>query len=341
MTATVFITGSSGFIAQNIVKLLILKGYNIVGTVRSVEKGEILKKSLGSDKFNYEIVPDIGTEGAFDLVLQNHPEITILLHTASPFFYDTTDPERDLIVPAIRGTSNILNAIKRYGPQIERVVITSSDAAIYSAEDEQNSDLSFDETKWNGISYEDATKDPISAYYGAKSFAERTAWDFMEKNKPNFKLTSVNPVYVFGPQAFESEVKDKLNTSNELINSLIKLGPNNSFENDKGGFVDVRDVAKAHILAFEEENTIGKRLFMTNGQFSTQTILDILNKHFPELKDKIPIGNPGTGTQDILTLSKADNNVTKDILNISFTSLNDTVVDTARQILTFRNKEST
>lgn len=338
MTRTVFVSGASGFIAQNIVKLLIERSYNVIGTVRTAEKGENLKKCLASEKFTYEIVQDISVEGAFDKVLEKHSEINVLLHTASPFFYDTTDPENDLVLPAITGTKNILKAVKQHGAQIERVVITSSDAAIYSADDEQNSDLSFNESNWNSISYEDAIKDPIAAYYGAKTFAEKAAWDFVKENDSNFKLTAVNPVYVFGPQAFASEVKGKLNTSNELINTLTKLGPSDSFDNDKGGFIDVRDVAKAHLMAFESEDTINKRLYLTNGHFSTQMMLDIVNKNFPELKGEIPIGNPGTGSQDILTLAKMSNEATRQILNFDFNSLEKVVVDTVAQILDARKR---
>lgn len=340
MSKTVFISGASGFIAQHIVKNLIEKGYDVVGTVRSSAKGESLAKNLRSDKFKFEVVPDISVDGAFDDSIKAHPEATIVLHTASPFFYDTTDPENDLVIPAIKGTSNIFNAVKSYAPQVKRIVITSSDAAIYSSVDEQNSSLSFDESSWNDITYEEAIKDPIAAYYGAKSFAEKFAWDFVKKN-PDFKatLTAVNPVYVFGPQAFKCDVKETLNTSNELINTLIKLGPNDSFDLDKGGFVDVRDVSKAHIEAFENDDTMNKRLFMTNGQFSTQMMLDIINDNFPELKGKIPVGNKGSGPDDIKTLSKASNTKTREILKFEFNSLEKIVVDTIGQVLASKKEK--
>ncbi len=50
-------------------------------------------------------------------------------------------------------------------------------------------------------------------------FAESNEWDFVNE-KPHFKLSTVNPSYVFGPQAFSSEVTDTLNTSAEIINSV-------------------------------------------------------------------------------------------------------------------------
>lgn len=327
----VFITGASGFIAQHIVKLFVSEGYHVIGTVRSAAKGDRLVAQFGSN-FEYVIVPNIVTPGAFDEALQKHTDIKYLLHTASPFFYDTTDPESDLIVPAINGTKNILNAAHTFRPEIEKIIITSSDAAIYSSTDEQNSALSFDETSWNDISYEEAVKDPIAAYYGAKSFAEKLAWEFLKNNKTSFTLTSVNPVYVFGPQAFDSEVAPVLNVSNELINCLLKLGPNDKFDNDKGGFIDVRDVAKAHLKAVEDDNLVGKRLFLTNGQFSTQMMVDILNEKFPQLKGKIPTGTPGSGPSDILTLARSNNNKTRELLGYEFNDLEKIVVDTIEQV---------
>lgn len=342
MTETVFISGASGFIAQHIVKLLISKGFNVVGTVRLTSKGEKLKqnlKSVGSASFEYEIVGDISAPNSFDEVFAKYPEITVVLHTASPFFYDTTDPEKDLIIPAIKGTENIMNVIKSQVAagkcNIKRVVITSSDAALYSAEDEQNAKLSFDESSWNDIPYEEAVKDPISAYYGAKSYAEKAAWKIASSAKGFPTLTAVNPVYVFGPQAFENEVSDKLNTSNEVINSLIQLAPDGSFDNDKGGFIDVRDVARAHLAAFEQPLTFGKRLYMTNGKFSVQMMLDAIHKNF---KLKIPIGTPGSGPNDILTLAKTSNDKTRELLGFEFLLLEAIVVDVVKQILQRQQK---
>ncbi|GEQ67217.1 hypothetical protein JCM33374_g881 [Metschnikowia sp. JCM 33374] len=338
MAEKVLVTGASGFIAQHIVKLLISKNYDVVGTVRSEAKGKKLQKNLsgGPGHFTYVLVPDIASNGAFEGVFKENPDISVVLHTASPFFYDTTDPEKDLIFPAIAGTRNIMKAIADHvesgKSQIKRVVVTSSDAALYSAEDEQNPTLSFDETSWNNISHEEAVKDPISAYYGAKSFAEKIAWEFAAK--PGFPLlSSVNPVYVFGPQAFENEVSEKLNTSNEVINALLSLGPDGSFDNDKGGFIDVRDVARAHLAAFEEEKSIGKRLYLTNGKFSVQMMVDVIHNKFPELSSRVPLGSPGSGPKDISTLAKTNNDATRKLLGFQFIALDECVGDVVQQIL--------
>lgn len=333
----VLVTGASGFIAQHLVKLLISKGYEVIGTVRSTAKGNKLKENLNSEKFTYTIVEDMMAEGVFDTVLKENPDIEYIYHTASPFFYDTEEPEKDLIIPAIKGTENVLNSVYKLGDNVKKLIVTSSDAAIYSSVDEQNNQLSADETRWNNISYDDAIKDSIAAYYGAKSFAEKSAWNFMKEKSPKFGLAVVNPVYVFGPQAFDNELTGKLNTSNELIGSLLKLSPTDSFDNDKGGFVDVRDVAKGHLAALENEDALGKRLFLTGGKFSTQMMLDIIHKNFPQFNDKLPIGKPNTGEQDISSLIQVNNDATRKLLGFEFSSLETILKDTIDQLLKSQN----
>ena len=326
-------TGSSGFIAQHIVKLLAEKGYKVVGTVRSEAKGEKLKSNVGSDNFEYEIVPDIQTKHAFDDALKKHPEVTVVIHAASPFTYDISDAEKDLVVPAMEGTRNIFEAISKYAPQVTRVVVTSSDAAIYSFEGERDPKNSFDESSWNHVTYEEACKDAVTGYYGSKTFAEKIAWEMSKAPDVKYSLTTVNPVYVFGPQAFGNEVLETLNVSNELINTILKKSPSEKFDNDDGGYIDVRDVAKAHVAAFELETTKNKRLFMTNGNFSMQAVVDIINDEFPKLKGNIPIGSPGTSPQDIANFSSNSNKATREILGFDFIPLKKIVVDVVQQVL--------
>lgn len=343
--STVLVTGATGFIAQHIVKLLITSGYTVVGTVRLAEKGEKLlvnTKSLGPGLFRYSIVSDIAKTGAFDDVFAQYPEISIVLHTASPFLLDTTDFERDLINPAVKGTTNILEAIKTQVDagkcNIKRVVVTSSDAAIYSPIDEGNPELFHDETSWNNTTMEEALSlDAMFAYYASKAFAEKIAWRYAAQ--PNFPpMTTVNPVYVFGPQAFDTEVSSTLNLSNETLNQVLKAGPTGKWENDMGGFIDVRDIARAHLAAFEQENTIGKRLYMTNGHFSVQMILDVINAKIPQLKGKVPLGTPGSGPTDILALAKCSNEATRKLLLFEFVSLEQTVLDVVGQVLACKPK---
>jgi nucleoside-diphosphate-sugar epimerase len=44
--------------------------------------------------------------------------------------------------------------------------------------------------------WEETLQGPVNAYYGAKKFAERAAWDYVEENKPGFDLVVLNPPMV-------------------------------------------------------------------------------------------------------------------------------------------------
>ncbi|CAX41646.1 D-lactaldehyde dehydrogenase, putative [Candida dubliniensis CD36] len=337
-STTVFVSGASGFVAQTLVKQLIEKDYKVVGTVRSNEKGDSLKENLkaaklASENFTYEIVKDISVKGAFDDALKKHPEVTVFLHTASPFHFNITDIEKELLTPAVEGTNNALQAIKTYGPQVKRVVVTSSYAAIGRFGDLADPSIPANEESWNPITWEQSLADPLSGYVASKKFAEKAAWDFVEKEKPNFTLSVINPVYIFGPQAFEIKNKSQLNTSSEIINGLLNSKPNDTFTNLTGYFIDVRDVAKAHIVAFEKDSIQGKRLILAESPFTTQSILDLIHKDFPQLNSKLPKGDPSQADAWKKGESRIDNEKTRELLGFKFIDFKKSIDDSVVQII--------
>ena len=77
--------------------------------------------------------------------------------TASPFFLDSKDAQKELIEPALEGTKNILNSVNET-ESVKRVVLTSSVAAIYgdTIDSKMVTDGIFDETMWNTTSSPEA-----------------------------------------------------------------------------------------------------------------------------------------------------------------------------------------
>nr|QXT49511.1 Gre2p-SpyTag003 Loop B [synthetic construct] len=366
---SVFVSGANGFIAQHIVDLLLKEDYKVIGSARSQEKAENLTEAFGNNpKFSMEVVPDISKLDAFDHVFQKHgKDIKIVLHTASPFCFDITDSERDLLIPAVNGVKGILHSIKKYAADsVERVVLTSSYAAVFDMAKENDKSLTFNEESWNPATWESCQSDPVNAYCGSKKFAEKAAWEFLEENRDSvkFELTAVNPVYVFGPQMFDKDVKKHLNTSCELVNSLMHLSPEggggsrgvphivmvDAYKRYKGGggsdkipelfggYIDVRDVAKAHLVAFQKRETIGQRLIVSEARFTMQDVLDILNEDFPVLKGNIPVGKPGSGATHNTLGATLDNKKSKKLLGFKFRNLKETIDDTASQILKFEGR---
>lgn len=328
MGGVVLLTGISGFIAQHICTLLLEDGYTVIGTVRSAEK-QAQMADLFNQQLKLVIVEDISKANAFDEVFTSY-NLDYIIHTAAPFFYDTSNPEQDLILPTINGIDGLLKSISNSNlPNLKKLVITSSDAAMYSEIDELNPSLTLSEASWNIPSYQEAITDAGLAYYYAKSIAEKHFWDFHKSVNPSYSITAINPAWVFGPQVHN--VSTKLNTSNETINQLLD---SKEFDIMRGGYIDVRDVAKAHVQSLTNTHTNGKRLYMINDRFSTQMILDIIHMNIPEIS--VPIGKPGSGSTDIANMSKFDNSATRDFLNFDFIPLEQTITDVVKQIVNHR-----
>ncbi|WEJ95358.1 nucleoside-diphosphate-sugar epimerase [Yamadazyma tenuis] len=320
---TVFVTGANGYIAQHLVVQLIEKGYSVVGTVRSKEKGESLVANLPKN-FQYEVVSDIVKPGAFDEALKKHPEVVGFFHTASPVSMVADDVENDIIRPAIEGTKNVLSAVQQFGTNVKRFVYTSSNAAIVSPTD--NKDSVVTEESWCNLGRHEVSIG-LPGYKISKTYAEKEVWASSEKSSFTFNI--VNPTFVFGPQAFASEAKGTLNFSADLITRLASLKEGDEIPPMVGGFVDVRDVARAHIFAYETE--LDKtRLYLFEEKFTSQLAVDIIRENFPELAS-IPKGDPSTAL-DFGNSPQIDNKKTRALVG-PFIGLKQSVIDTVQQVL--------
>ncbi|KAK6456379.1 protein induced by osmotic stress [Scheffersomyces xylosifermentans] len=330
MSTSVFVSGATGFIAQHIIALLISKGYNVVGSVRSASKGDHLKELYGS-QFKYEIVPVLESEGAFDEALKKHPEVTVFLHTASPVTFTAEDNEKEVLIPAINGTRFVLDSINRISPQIERVVYTSSIVAIATPEQLRDPAYEGGEDVFSPITYEEGKSNGLSAYFASKTFAEKAAWEFVETNKPKFTLSTVNPVFVVGPQAKDEEAKGGVNLTAQIITSLYNLKKDDKVPETAGHFVDARDVARAHVLAFEKDEAKGQRIITVSGKFNSQLILNIIRKNFPELQERLPIGNPED--IDLSNIPNLKNTKSRELLGIDYIDFETSVNDAIEQVI--------
>ncbi|KAL8729058.1 MAG: hypothetical protein Q9166_004975 [cf. Caloplaca sp. 2 TL-2023] len=327
--ARVLLTGGSGFIAVHVLEALLTQGHSVVTSVRSETKAQMLRDTFpnyGKAKLDFAIVVDIAQEGAFDEAVKSDPSFEWVIHTASPYHFNITDTKKDLLDPAIIGTTGILKAIKKNAPLVKRVVITSSFAAILSAKLGNRPGYTYSEKDWNPITEEEAIQDPPSGYRASKTFAEKAAWDLAEKEKPSFTISTINPPMVFGPIHPKLQTLDTLNTSNQRIRDMM-LGKTQD-EIPPGNinlWVDVRDLALAHIRAAERPEAAGKRFFVTAGYYSNRELADDVREQLPDVASKIATRGgefPEGGYFGY------DNSRTKDILGIKFRTLKDMVKDT-------------
>ncbi|KAG9098033.1 methylglyoxal reductase (NADPH-dependent) gre2 [Ceratobasidium sp. 392] len=328
----VLLTGGNGFIAAHIIPRLLSHNYNVVTSVRSEPKTTYLHKKFASavesGQLKFAIVPDIVVEGAFDDVLK-HEQFDVVLHTSSPYVFNITDVTKDLLEPAILGTTGILKSIKAHGPTVKRVVITSSFASMIDRSKGNRPGYVYSEKDWNPTTFEESQKDPASGYYGSKTLAEKAAWDFVKNEKPGFDLTTV-----YGPALQEITSLSSLNTSSAAFYALFSGQKKELANASIWLWTDVRNAAEAHIAAFEKPGTANERFFICEGRFNMNQAADTIWKYYPERaaakgipKSNPAIDYPASGTY------VPDNTKSKNVLGINYIPFESMLKDTLEQFV--------
>ena len=339
---TILITGASGFIATHIVEAFLTAGYNVRGTVRSQQTADRVRQTFANYASQLElvVVPDVAKPGAFNEAVKG---VDGVIHTATAFQLSVQDNERDLLRPAIEGTRYILEETEKNAPKVKRVVLTSSFAAMLDLSKGTWPGHVYDDKDWNPVTYEEASKKDAPAavaYCAAKELAEKEAWKFVRESEPRFDVATILPPMVYGPNKNATATLSHLNTSSAVIYGLMSPTskpsdpvPPTSF----WSYVDVRDVAQAHLRAFQVPEAGGQRFLVCGGNCSIQHIVDILRKDVPEVKDRVPVGKPGSGFGGV-ELYTTDTSKSVKILGIKYHSLEQIVVDAAKSFLELEKK---
>jgi nucleoside-diphosphate-sugar epimerase len=112
---------------------------------------------------------------------------------------------------------------------------------------------------------------------------------------PSFPIATISPLMVYGPVEHGATSTANLNTSSadthRLMNCSKKEVPQPSFY----AFCGVRDVAQAHLRAYQTEGAANQRFFVTGGNYSYQMVCDMPRKRFPEIQNRVPEGTPDSG----------------------------------------------
>ncbi|KAI4971156.1 hypothetical protein ZWY2020_002070 [Hordeum vulgare] len=264
---TVCVTGAGGFIASWLVKLLLSKGhYTVRGTVRDPgnAKNAHLKalegagerlQLLSTDLLNYNSIASAvaGCDGVF--------------HVASPVPSGrSTNPEEEVIAPAVTGTLNVLKAC--YEAKVKRVVMVSSVAAVSNNPNWPKGKF-FDEDSWSD---EDLCRKGEDWYFLSKTLAEREAFAYAEKT--GLDVVTICPSLVIGPL-----MQSTVNTSSNILINYLK-GERDTVENKLRNLVDVRDVADALLLAYEKPEASG-RYICSSVPVKVSDMISVLKTLYP------------------------------------------------------------
>ncbi|KAM7192330.1 hypothetical protein V8F20_008921 [Naviculisporaceae sp. PSN 640] len=295
----VLVTGANGYVAARTVEALLLSGYSVRGSVRSLTSAEPLYAALPPrlhPNLSIVAVPDITSPGCFDSAVKG---VDAIAHIAAPVSATFTDPE-----PVISlATTSILRALEAAStePKVKSFVFMSSVAAIKPAGQDT---FDLDESIWNDASLEVVKQlgrntPPMVIYSASKTAAEKTLWEYRDEHKPNFSITALNPCFVAGPPLVTPSSIPSINFTTKFIFDVLSgTTPLSDLSRilTFPGFVDIRDVARMVVFSISEpEKADNQRFLLANAYSPVQAVADIIREKYPEYRDRVQVGTPGEG----------------------------------------------
>lgn len=243
MAIRAFVTGGTGFIGANLVRELVQEGYQVKALVRSTSNLDNLRH------LDVELVK--GDLNDPDL-WQQMQGCQVLFHVAAHYSLWQSDRQQ-LYNHNVLGTRSVLACARK--AKIERTVYTSSVAAIGVGKP----------GKIVNETHQSPVQELVGHYKKSKFLAEQEAMQAVQAGQD---IVVVNPSSPIGP----FDIKPTP-TGDIILRFLRRQMP---FYLDTGlNFIDVRDVARGHILALEKGQT-GDRYILGHENLTLKQLLDQL-----------------------------------------------------------------
>ncbi|EFX05083.1 NAD dependent epimerase dehydratase family protein [Grosmannia clavigera kw1407] len=283
-----FITGTSGFIGAQVLALALEEGYRARLSVRREAQIADIRSRYPdhASKLEFVVIPDLTDLSALKDALKG---VEYIIHVASPMPSQTaTDLKKDYVDPAVKNTTNVLDAAA-VTPTVKRVVITASALSVIPqgglakpgvvAEEGTNRNWKLDEDTAN------ADPSGFDKYYISKLLAHRATLDWAEAHKSSsLEVASVLPSFVIGTDLTQK--------------GLTLQGVNGYFWTSLGlekllilpMVVDVRDVAAIHVRALKMKALTPGAVteFIADGHHTTwEEILGFLKSKYPSVEIKL------------------------------------------------------
>ncbi|PYH90620.1 NAD(P)-binding protein [Aspergillus ellipticus CBS 707.79] len=330
----VLVTGANGYLASHIVDQLLLAGFNVRGTVRTIPKGnwlvEYFVKKFGLGRFELAEVPDMAAAGAFQTAVKG---VSAVVHTACDMSFG---PDPNVVINnTLNGTLALLRASTTES-LIKRFVLTSSAAAC--AWPSPDTPVDIDENSWHTAAVErawaPAPYEPARAwdvYAASKTQQEQAVWAFARDNKPQFVVNSVIPNTLFG--SLLAPGKQDNTSTNGFVTGIYQVGW------DVVGMIppqyhsDVHDIARLHVIAITDPDVANERLFGYADKYDYNQVLQILRRLSPD--HKFPADKPGLKADQsrILRRGRAEDLLRRHYGQDGFVGLVESVEETVRHVL--------
>jgi len=225
LSMPVLVTGASGFVGAHVVLELLKREIPVRAMMRDVSLSQMFPESellevVKADLFDVESLR-AAVDGCDDVI-----------HCAAALYVGVKNIERDVVNPSVKGVENLCLVMG----DVKRIIHTSSVAAIRPTKYE-NGQIFNNEDWCNDAS---VSSNP---YGFAKAEAEKRIRSWAENR--DVRLVTIHPSIVFGPILHKRHMEGSMS----YLKHFVKGPP---FVLDiHVNFVDVRDVAYAHVNALE------------------------------------------------------------------------------------------
>jgi dihydroflavonol-4-reductase len=246
-----FVTGGSGFVGTNLIRLLLEQGHHVKALVRTVADSEHLDMLHPGSCAVERVEGDLNDPDLWSAM----KGCDALFHVAAHYTLWKSDREQ-LQRSNVLGTRTILEAAKK--AEVSRVVYTSSVAAIGAGTEGQTLNER----------HQTPVDQLVGEYKKSKYWAEMEARLAIEAGQD---IVIVNPTTPIGPW------DRKPTPTGDIILRFLR-GKMPFYLNTGLNIIDVDDVCWGHLLALTRGQT-GRRYILGHKNITLKTLLDLLSDH--------------------------------------------------------------
>ncbi|KFY24850.1 hypothetical protein V493_04994 [Pseudogymnoascus sp. VKM F-4281 (FW-2241)] len=321
----VLVTGSNGYIGSHIADQVLHAGYYVRGTVRDASKAEwttkLFAERYGAGKYSTIVVPDMAIEGAFDDAVKG---VQGIIHSASVVSFS---PDPAAVIPqTVLGVTTLLRSAART-PSVKSFVLTSSSVAAANNTPD-NSPSTVTTSTWNDAAIAKAwslTSPPFPddapsiVYSASKAESEKALWEFVEKEKPSFRVNAILPDANFGAVLYTgvrmstgSWIRDVLAGNVDFVKGL-----------PPAWYINVADTGRLHVAALVNTQVKNERIWGFAQPFTWNGILAILRRLYPG--KTLPEDLLASEVSRMSVPNKRGEQLLKEMFNNGWVSLEDSV----------------
>ncbi len=234
------VTGASGHLGANLVRELLEQGWDVVPLVR------VTSRLAGLDGLDVRVrFGDVLDRASLDAAMQG---CEVVFHAAAVHRVWAEDSEREIVVPAMVGTRNVLEAAAAAG--VRRLIHTSSCNTV-----------GFSPHADELLAEDHFMEDPHLPYIRAKVRSERLALRL--GRELGVDVVVLNPTGILGPH------DHRITPTTAFLRDVLKGGP---VLPGSQNLVHVRDVARAHVLAVERGEP-GERYLVGGANVTAEALI--------------------------------------------------------------------